>query len=191
MEAGLITREELFTFEKNGSILPGQPVMNREKGIECSSGSLGHGLSLGIGLALAGKQRGSAHRVFVLMGDGECNEGSVWEAAMAANHYRLSNLVAILDANDMQSDGARCDIMTADYSVIWKGFGWDVLVVDGHNVKDLYETLSMENRTESPRMIIARTVKGKGVSFMENKAEWHHNRLTQEQYDAAMRELPP
>jgi transketolase len=165
--------------------------MNREKGIECSSGSLGHGLSLGIGLALAGKQRGSAHRVFVLMGDGECNEGSVWEAAMAANHYRLSNLVAILDANDMQSDGARCDIMTADYSVIWKGFGWDVLVVDGHNVKDLYETLSMENRTESPRMIIARTVKGKGVSFMENKAEWHHNRLTQEQYDAAMRELPP
>lgn len=190
MEAGLITQEELSTFEKNGGILPGQPVMNIEKGIECSSGSLGHGLSLGVGLALAGKQRGSDYRVFVLMGDGECNEGSVWEASMAAKHYRLSNIVAIIDANDMQSDGARCDIMAADYAVMWKGFGWDVLVVDGHNVKNLFETLSMKNRTDSPRVIIARTVKGKGVSFMENNNEWHHNRLTQEQYDAAIRELP-
>jgi len=191
MEAGLITREELATFEQNGGILPGQPVMNINKGIECSTGSLGHGLSLGIGLALAGKQRGSDYRVFVLMGDGECNEGSVWEACMAAKHFRLSNLVVILDANDMQSDGARCDIMSADYEAVWKGFGWDVLVVDGHNVKNLYETMSLENPPDSPRVIIARTVKGKGVSFMENRPEWHHNRLTREQYDAAMRELPP
>jgi len=191
MEAGLITREELASFEKNGGILPGQPVMNLEKGIEYSSGTLGHGLSVGIGLALAGKRRGSPHRVFVLMGDGECNEGSVWEACMAARHYRLNNLVAIVDANEMQSDGARCDIMAADYEAMWRAFGWDVRVVDGHNVKDLFETLGMENRTDSPRVIIARTVKGKGVSFIENKAEWHHNRLTREQYDAAMRELPP
>lgn len=191
MEAGLITREEISTFEKNGGILPGQPVMNLKKGIECSSGSLGHGLSLGVGIALAGRKRGSDYRVFVLMGDGECNEGAVWEAAMAAKHYRLSNLVAIIDANDMQSDGARCDIMAADYASMWKGFGWDVAIAEGHQVKDLYGALSVKNPADTPRVILAKTVKGKGVSFMENRAEWHHNRLTREQYDAALRELPP
>ena len=178
-EAGLISFEELSTFEKNGGFLPGQPVMNMDKGIEFSSGSLGHGLSLGVGVALAGKKRGQSYKVYVLMGDGECNEGSVWEAAMAAKHYKLSNLVAIIDGNDMQSDGARCDIMAADYETIWKGFGWDVATVDGHNVSSIYETFRAGTRTDIPRVIIARTVKGKGVSFMEYNNEWHHNRLTQ------------
>jgi len=190
-EAGLISFEELLTFEKNGGFLPGQPVMNMDKGIEFSSGSLGHGLSLGVGVALAGKKRGLDYKVYVLMGDGECNEGSVWEAAMAAKHYKLSNLIAIIDANDMQSDGARCDIMAADYETIWKGFGWDVATADGHNVSSLYETLRAGTRTDIPRAIIARTIKGKGVSFMENNNEWHHNRLTLAQYEAAVKELNP
>ncbi len=188
-EAGMITAEELRTFEKNGSFLPGQPVMNPDKGIEVSSGSLGHGLSLGVGMAIAGKKKGRNFRVFVLMGDGECNEGSVWEAAMAARHYNLSNITAIVDANDMQSDGARCDIIATDYAAMWKSFGWDVSVVDGHDVRDLYETFQAGNRPETPRLILARTVKGKGVSFMENNNEWHHNRLTQAQYDAAIKDI--
>lgn len=188
-EVGLISFEELATFEKNGGFLPGQPVMNPDKGIEFSSGSLGHGLSLGIGVALAGKRRDTKFRVYVLMGDGECNEGSIWEAAMAARHYNLSNLVAIIDANDMQSDGARCDIMGADYEAMWRGCGWDVVVTDGHNVDSLYETLLSANRPDTPRAIIAKTVKGKGVSFMEGNNEWHHNRLTPAQYDTAIGEL--
>jgi transketolase len=190
-EAGLISSDELSTFEKNGGFLPGQPVMNMDKGIEFSSGSLGHGLSLGVGVALAGKKRGRDYKVYILMGDGECNEGSVWEAAMAAKHYKLSNLIAIIDANDMQSDGARCDIMAADYETIWKGFGWDVATVDGHNVNRIYETLHAGTRIDTPSVIIARTIKGKGVSFMENNNEWHHNRLTLTQYDAAVKELNP
>lgn len=188
-EAGLISFEELATFEKNGGFLPGQPVMNPDKGIEFSSGSLGHGLSLGIGVALAGKKRDAGFRVYVLMGDGECNEGSVWEAAMAARHYNLSNLIAIIDANDMQSDGARCNIMAADYEAMWRGCGWDVVVTDGHDVGSLYETLRTANRPDTPRVIIARTTKGKGISFMEGNNEWHHNRLTQAQYDTATGEL--
>jgi transketolase len=188
-EAGFITADELSGFEKNGGFLPGQPVMNMDKGIEFSSGSLGHGLSLGVGVALAGKKRGRDYKVYVLMGDGECNEGTIWEAAMAARHYKLSNLIAIIDANDLQSDGAREKILAADYEAIWKGFGWNVVVIDGHNIPALCETLTTPNKTEYPRVIIARTVKGKGISFMEGNNEWHHNRLTKDQYDAAMREL--
>ncbi len=188
-EAGLISFDELSSFEKNGGFLPGQPVMNMDKGIEFSSGSLGHGLSLGVGVALAGKKRGRDYKVYVLMGDGECNEGTVWEAAMAAKHYKLSNLVAIIDANDLQSDGSRQDIMAADYEAIWKGFGWNVETIDGHNTQTLYETLVKVNSTEYPRVIIAKTVKGKGISFMEGNNEWHHNRLTKNQYDAALSEL--
>jgi transketolase len=188
-EAGLISSDELDSFEKNGGFLPGQPVMNMGKGIEFSSGSLGHGLSLGVGVALAGKRRGQNYKTFVLMGDGECNEGAVWEAAMAAKHYKLSNLVAIIDANDLQSDGTRECIMAADYEAIWKGFGWNVVIIDGHDIQSLYDTLGATNRSEYPRVIIASTVKGKGVSFMEGNNEWHHNRLTQAQYDAAIIEL--
>jgi transketolase len=188
-EAGFITPDELSGFEKNGGFLPGQPVMNMDNGIEFSSGSLGHGLSLGVGVALAGKKRGQDYKVYVLMGDGECNEGTIWEAAMAAKHYKLSNLVAIIDANGLQSDGAGKDIMAADYEAIWRGFGWNVVVTDGHNIPALYETLASGNSTNDPRVVIARTVKGKGISFMEGNNEWHHNRLTKAQYDAALSEL--
>jgi transketolase len=187
-EAGLISREELMTFETNGGFLPGQPVMNMDKGIEFSSGSLGQGLSLGVGVALAGKMAGKKYGTYVLLGDGECNEGSVWEAAIAAKHYKLSNLVAIIDANDMQSDGSRCDIMSADYHAIWKGFGWDITRVAGHDIPALYDAFCQRHSTDTPRVIIAKTIKGKGVSFMENRNEWHHNRLTKAQYDQAIAE---
>lgn len=188
-EAGFLSDDELASFEVNGGFLPSQPVMNMDKGIEFSSGSLGHGLSLGIGVALAGKRRLADYRVFVLMGDGECNEGSVWEAVMAAKHYNLSNIVAIIDANDLQSDGACKEIMSADYESLWKGYGWHVTTIDGHDVPAIYDAMLNRNENDGPRAIIAHTIKGKGISFMEGNNEWHHNRLTQTQYEAAISEL--
>lgn len=190
-EAGFFPVEELKTFENPEGFLPGQPAMFLEKGIEISSGSLGHGLSVGIGIALAGKKAKRRYTTYVLMGDGECNEGSVWEAAMAAPHFKLDNLVAVIDANGMQSDGACSMIMDmGNHEAKWRSFGWDAVSVDGHDVAALYDAFTASRcETGRPMAVIASTVKGKGVSFMENNNEWHHNRLTQAQYDAAMKEL--
>lgn len=190
-EAGFITSEELDTFEENDGFLPGQPTMNVEKGIEISSGSLGLGLSIGIGMALIGKQLKKKYRVYVLMGDGECNEGSVWEAAMAASHFKLNNLIAIIDYNKMQSDGKSKMIMDMDdLGLKWKSFGWEVTEVDGHNIFDLYKAFSSDTFSlNKPYLVLANTTKGKGVSFMENNKDWHHNRLTAQQYGLAMSEL--
>lgn len=190
-EAGLITQEELTSFETNEGFLPGQPMMNREKGIEFSSGSLGLGLSFGIGIALIGKQQGKNFRVFVLMGDGECNEGSVWEAAMAASHFKLNNLIAIIDYNKMQSDGATRHIMDMqNFSSKWDSFGWVTHEVNGHDITELYGAFSQDVfSSDKPHVIIANTVKGKGISFMENNNEWHHNRLSASQFELAMMEL--
>ena len=138
-ELGFIDKEDLDMFEKDGSYLYGHPVINRKKGIEFSNGSLGMGLSLGIGVALAGRKRKIEYKVYVLMGDGECNEGSVWEAAMAAGHYKLNNLVAIIDKNNLQQTGFNADIMdVGDLKLKFKSFGWKVLEVDGHNISKLY-----------------------------------------------------
>lgn len=191
-EAGFFPAADLETFEVNGEFLPGHPVMNPQKGIECSSGSLGMGLSLGIGIALAGRMRGKQYRTFVLMGDGECDEGSVWEAAMSASHFRLGNLVAIVDHNCLQYDGSCCDIMNLEnFRAKWESFGWIVTEPDGHDIRQLYEALSScnGNADGKPRVIIARTRKGCGVSFMENNAAWHHARLSKDQYDTALCEL--
>lgn len=191
-EAGFITLEELNTFEKNGGDLPGQPTMNMKKGIEFSSGSLGLGLSLGVGVALSGKKRKKDFRTYVLLGDGECNEGTVWEAAMAASHFRLDNLVVIIDHNKMQSDGVCNSVMAmSDMENKWTSFGFKAYTVDGHNIPEIYRTLkSTSNQQEGkPIVVIANTVKGKGVSFMENNGEWHHNRLDQEQYQLALSEI--
>lgn len=190
-EAGVISREDLFTFEANGGAFPGQPSKNEEKGIEFSSGSLGLGLSLGIGVALSARRKGKDFKTYVLMGDGECNEGTVWEAAMAASHFKLSNLVAIVDRNGIQSDGLSKSILDMDdFAAKWRSFGWVVAEVDGHDVEALLEAFLGTNRpTDRPFAVIARTVKGKGVSFMEGNNEWHHNRLTAEQLEAALKEL--
>lgn len=189
-EAGFVPVEDLLTFEKTESYLVGHPVINREKGIEFSNGSLGMGLSLGIGVALAGKRKNNKYRVYVLIGDGECNEGSIWEAAMAASQFKLDNLVAIIDKNNFQLGGLNKDIMSVgDLIAKWLSFGWDALEVDGHNVGDLYDVFSKTNKPEKPLVIVAHTIKGKGVSFAENNNAWHHAVLTKLQYEIAVAEL--
>ncbi len=189
VEAGFITPEELATFEKTDTFLPGHPVMNREKGIEFSNGSLGMGLALGIGVALAGKKRNSKYKVYVMMGDGECNEGSVWEAALAAPHFKLDNIVAILDRNNFQQTGSNSQIMSVgDLAAKWASFGWDVVEIDGHKIGEVYDALQKQS-PEKPIAIIAHTVKGKGFLFSENNNDWHHKILTQTQYEIAVAEL--
>ena len=189
-ETGFVSEADLQNFEKTDSILIGHPVMNRQKGIEFSTGSLGMGLSLGIGVALAGKKRGSPYKVYVLMGDGECNEGSVWEAAMAVPNFNLKNLIAIIDRNKFQQTGSNQDIMSiGDVSQKWASFGWEVAEVDGHDVGALYDVLSKENNSEKPLAIVAHTIKGKGFTFSENNNDWHHKILTKAQYDIAIAEL--
>lgn len=191
-EAGFFPVEDLKKFEVNGEFLPGHPVMNMSKGIECSGGSLGMGLSFGVGVALAGKMRNKSYHTYVLLGDGECNEGTVWEAAMSASHYHLSNLIAIIDLNALQYDGFCSEIMNpGHFNAKWESFGWKVTETEGHDIEVLYQVFlgCIHDSIEKPQVIIARTIKGKGVSFMENRREWHHSRLSPEQYEAACVEI--
>jgi transketolase len=189
-EVGYLSHEELMTFEKPGSDLFGHPVKYRKKGIEFSNGSLGMGLSLGIGVAVSGKMNHHDYRVFVLLGDGETNEGSVWEAALAGPHFKLDNLVAIIDRNNLQQTGAGVDIMnTGDIAAKWESFGWQVKKVDGHNIGELYDVFSRKNTSGKPLAVIANTIKGKGLSFAENNNSFHHAVLTKANYELAMSEL--
>ena len=189
-EIGYIPQQDLLTFEQKGTYLHGHPVINRGKGIEFSNGSLGMGLSLGIGVAVAGKKRGADYRVFVLLGDGECNEGSVWEAAMAAPHLKLDNLVAVVDRNRFQQTGANEEIMRlGDAAEKWRCFGWETFEVDGHNIEELLDVLSRPLVKDTPRAVIAHTIKGKGFSFSENNNAWHHAPLSHAQYDEAIAEF--
>lgn len=187
-EAGVISKDDLYTYEVNGGSFPGQPSKNLSKGIEYSGGSLGLGLSYGAGIALAAKREKYDFRTYVLMGDGELNEGTVWESAMFARHQQLGSLTVVVDRNHMQSDGPSEGILSMDVEAAWRGFGWEVVSCDGHNVGDLLRAFE-QNVTNYPRAIIANTVKGKGVSFMENSKDWHHNRLTDDLYPKALDEL--
>lgn len=183
-QVGFVTDEELMTFKSNHTFLYGHPSMNLEKGIEFSSGSLGLGLALGVGTAIGLRKRDNhAPRVFVLMGDGECDEGSVWESAASASHFGLSNLVAVIDKNGMQYDGPTKDILNMDgMAEKWESFGWQAQTVDGHNLTELLD--AFDNLVgDKPSVIVANTIKGKGVSYMENNPAWHHNRLTQAQFE--------
>ena len=189
-EIGLISKEELLTFEKSKSFLLGHPVMNRKKGIEFTNGSLGMGLSVGIGVAIASKKKNKTNRIFVLIGDGECNEGSVWEGAMSAPHFKLDNITAIIDKNNFQQTGSNIEILNTDsLNKKWTSFGWEVSEINGHNIKELFENLSKKNNKDKPKLIIANTIKGKGFSFSENSNEWHHKILTKNQHDKAIEEL--
>lgn len=189
-EVGLISEDEFKTFKENDSNLISHPVMNLDLGIESSNGSLGQGLSMAVGLAWAARRKGRSHSIYVVMGDGECNEGSVWEAAMSAAQFKLGNLVAVVDNNNFQSDGASEEIISAsDLSSKWRSFGWNVVDVDGHDVEKLLEILSNVNSPEMPTCVVAHTTKGKGIDFMENNNEWHHNRLTQASYEKAIASL--
>ena len=185
---GFIDFETMQTCEKDGSLLPGQPIRNVALGIEFSSGSLGMGLGFGAGLALSARMDGSNRRIYVVMGDGETNEGSVWESALFLSQQGLSNVTAFIDANDLQSDGKTEEILFMEHESLWKACGGETFVVDGHSMADLKEAL-VAPRAEQPRAIIARTVKGKGVSFMEGNADWHHGSLTPDLLDEAMSDL--
>jgi len=189
-EAGYLSHDELMTFEKTDSFLYGHPVMNRAKGIEFSSGSLGMGMSLGTGVAIAAKRRGQDHRCFVIIGDGESNEGSNWEAAMAAPHHKLDNLVIILDRNRHQQTGSNAEILdVGDAGEKFRAFGWHVEEIDGHDTGALYDMLSARRSDGKPLAVVANTIKGKGFSFSEDDNSWHHKILTKAQYEAAIVEL--
>ena len=190
LAVGIISEEIYNTFQTNESHLIAHPVMNLDLGIESSNGSLGQGLSMAVGLALAAKKKGLQHKVHVLVGDGECNEGSVWEAIMAAAQLRLDNLVVVVDYNKLQSDGNADKIMDlSNFASKFKAFGWNVCEVDGHAVPELVEAFERDFADVAPKAIVAHTIKGKGISFMENNNEWHHNRLTKTRYDLALVEL--
>lgn len=190
--SGIIEEKELEDFEKNGKSLPGHPVKNEEIGIEFSGGSLGMGLSQGVGVALALKSKQISRDVYVLLGDGECQEGSVWEAVMSASHFRLDNLCIIVDNNKLQYDGEIDAVMTlTPLKEKFVSFGAEVYEAEGHDIEDLLGKFELfkENKNGKPKVIIANTVKGKGISFMEGKREWHHGVLNKEQYDIAINEL--
>lgn len=190
-EKGFIPREELSTFRKLHSRLQGHPDMNKVPGVEASAGSLGQGISMAVGMALAGKLDGRGYRVYALLGDGECQEGQVWEAAMAAAHYKLDNLVAIVDRNGLQIDGPTEDVMSLEpLAEKWRAFGWHTLEIDGHAFPAILAAFDEAAATAGrPTAIIARTVKGRGVSFMENAVEWHGVAPNAEQRDRALAEL--
>ena len=188
--ARIISEEIFFTFQTNGSDLIAHPVMNLDLGIESSNGSLGQGLSMGVGLAIAAKKKKLNNKVYVLLGDGECNEGSIWEAAMSAHQFGLDNLIVIVDKNNFQSDGECMSVMNSiSLAEKWRSFGWNTCEVDGHNITELLKVFREPSKSKMPMAIIANTIKGKGVSFMEGNNDWHHNRLTKNQYDLALLEM--
>jgi transketolase len=190
LAAGFLSEEKFATFQTNESDLIAHPVMNLDLGIESSNGSLGHGLAMTIGISLAAKKKGKDFKSYVLLGDGECNEGSVWEAVMSAAQLQLDNLTAIVDYNKQQSDGdSRQIIDFGDLAGKFAAFGWNVCVIDGHDIEAVVAAFEQNFDRVAPKVIVANTVKGKGISFMENNNEWHHNRLTQANYYLALAEL--
>ena len=190
-ERGFINKEDLKTFRKLGSNLQGHPDMEKVPGVDMSTGSLGQGLSIANGMAIASKMDNLGCRVYCILGDGEIEEGQIWEAAMTSNKYELDNLCVILDNNGLQIDGKVEEVKALDclYSK-WESFGFNVIPCDGHNIDMLIDSFEKARQTkEKPSIIIARTVKGKGVPFMENKAEWHGKAPNDEQYERAMKAL--
>ena len=190
-QGGFFGKEELKTFRKLGSILQGHPDLNKVPGVDMSSGSLGQGLSSACGMALASKMKKQKNKVYCILGDGELQEGQVWEAAMTAGHYKLDNLCVIVDNNNLQIDGTVEDVMSP-YPIDKKfeSFGFAVFKADGHNFENLLEVFDMIKLIKKqPVAIIANTVKGKGISYMENKAEWHGKAPNEEQYNIAISEL--
>ncbi len=186
---GFITSEMLDTYGQFNSILAGHPT-RKVPGIEFNSGALGHGLSVGVGLAIAAKRSGESYMTWVLMGDGEHGEGSIMEAAASAGHYKLSNLAAIIDRNNLQISGRTEEVCAIDdLEGKYRACGWNVVYCNGHDMNGLLHVLKNAKLSEKPTLVIAHTVKGKGVSFMENRADWHHKVPTKEQLEQAFAEL--
>ena len=188
-DKGFFPREELKNLRQLGSILQGHPDMNKCPGIDASTGSLGQGASWAVGFALAGKRPGHDFRVYCITGDGESQEGIIWESAMAAAHYHLDNLTVLLDHNGLQIDGPNDKVMDlGDICAKYEAFGWETITVDGHDVEAITEALKRPSAGK-PRFICCNTVKGKGVSFMENQVGWHGKPMDQTAYETAIREL--
>lgn len=188
---GFMDLETLLTFRQDNSPLCGHPDMHKVAGVEMSTGSLGHGLSVGAGMALAAKLDNNTYKIYVLMGDGETQEGSIWEAAMFASHHKLDNLIGIVDRNMIQIDGNTEDILALEpYKAKWESFGWHVVEIDGHDFSQITESLKCTPYiTGKPVLILANTVKGKGVSFMEHNPAWHGGGLKGELAEIAMKEV--
>ncbi len=192
IESGYISKDLITTFKGNNSILCGHPSRNVQYGIEISSGSLGNGFSIASGMAKAAKIKGEGHNVFCVVGDGECNEGVVYEAAIAAVKYQLDNLIAIIDRNGFQLSGTTKEVMNIDIPAIWSAYGWDVTMLDeGHNIAriiNIFNTVK-ERKNGKPQLIVVDTIKGKGVSFMERILKWHASPITEEEYNQAVADL--
>ena len=190
-ECGFFPLDWLEDFYHNGARLAGHVTSHGIPGIEVSTGALGHGLSIACGLALAGKRDQRPYRVFAVLSDGECDEGSIWEAALFAPHHQLDNLIAIVDYNKIQSLGHVKDVLDLEpLAAKWRAFGWAAREIDGHDVGAIEETLGqVPFEAGKPSCVIAHTVKGKGVSFMEDTVLWHYRSPQGEEYDAAIREL--
>jgi transketolase len=191
-QLGYFDGDELLTLRKAGSRLQGHPAKDKElPGIEISTGSLGYGLSIGTGIAAGMKQAKKDNKIYVLMGDGEQQEGSVWEAAMAAAHFKFNNLCAIVDNNGLQIDGATKDVMNVEpLASKYRSFGWNVIEIDGHNLQEIDKAyIWFKAEKEKPTAIIAKTVKGKGVSYMENLSKWHGKIPSKELAKKALEEI--
>lgn len=190
-EKGIIPEEELMTFRKLNSRLQGHPDMNEVPGIDMTTGSLGQGLSASVGMALANRLDQNNHRIYCLIGDGEAEEGQIWEAAMAAGHYKLDNLCAIIDENGLQIDGNTSDIISpAPFEDKFKAFGWETISIDGHDYEQIEAAFSKAKQNKGkPTCIVAKTIKGKGVSYMENQAGWHGKAPNAEETVIALKDL--
>lgn len=185
---GFLSQEDLDGFEVDGSHLHGHAFRNIEKGIEFSGGSLSMGMSFAVGQALACKKKGLNNRIFVIVGDGECDEGLIWESAMAAANYKLNNFVVIIDCNKLQYDGYTSEVMdNSSLAIKFRAFGFNTIEVNGHNVDELVKALS--KRGDKPLCVVAHTIKGKGVSFAEGQREWHHHTLSEAEYSQARKEV--
>lgn len=190
-ERGFFNKEELKTFRKLNSNLQGHPDMNKVPGVDMTTGSLGQGLSCANGIAIAGKLDNKNYRVYAILGDGEIEEGQIWEAAMASSKYKLDNLCVIVDKNNLQIDGATNEVMSSTpLDEKFKSFGFEVITIDGNNILEIMKAFAKAKTIKSkPTCIIAETIKGKGVSFMEDRVEWHGKAPNEEQYNLAMQEL--
>ena len=187
---GYFSTELLKTFRHKDSILQGHPDMKGVPGVDMSTGSLGLGISAACGMALSGKISGKNYKVFSIMGDGEQEEGQVWEAAMFAGHYKLSNLIAFVDFNGLQIDGDITKVMNpTPLDEKYKAFGWNVAVINGHDFNEIEAAVKAAESSDKPTVIISKCIKGKGVSFMENEASWHGTAPNKEQYEQAIAEI--
>ena len=190
LEKKIINWDQVSKFEKDNSDFPGHPVKNLDIGIEFSTGSLGMGIGLAIGVALGLRQKKHTNKIFVLLGDGECNEGSVWEGLMTINHHKLKNITIIVDKNNFQQTGKTEEIITnSNLKEKFKSFGINTKEIDGHSLKEINSAFLNSIKSDEPSAIIANTIKGHGVKLFENDNKWHHSILTKELYDECLRNL--